>query len=121
MKIPATKSGNFVKLWENPNPNQSFTGEQYINLPNTDFDYLILICKNEASGNTAMPSVIAPKGVGMFDSLAFRQGGTNYSIQRGFTFPTTDYSKIYVGKCWKNDANDDSYIIPLLIIGVKYH
>lgn len=106
---PAT----MVKLWENPNPAESFAA-QTVAVDLTGFDLYEIIYAPNTSYYTREMSTKARVGNGAL--LIGLWADTDRIFHRSVT---TAAGGLSFAAAWENKANNNSYCIPIAIYGVK--
>ena len=105
-----------TKLWENPDPTQSFAA-QNITLSSDDYDFLLGMC-NTGQTTTLMISCIAKKGSGLSFTRTDTYNGV-CNIWRNISY--VDDTHLSVTNCMYNAAADNTKVIPVVIYGIKLH
>lgn len=102
-------------LWQNQNPTSSF-GPQNIQLSSNDYDMLLWVFSRMASTSQIAFTGYSIKGYGVLASTDTPYVGQN-SARRGSTY--TSDTVYAITDCTANDVIDNSYLIPLYVIGIK--
>ena len=102
-----------VKLWENPNPAESFDA-QTLALDLLNYDGVCVYFKNEISGSVFLNTGLIPKGMSgalFYVTSAGKQSYRKFSVtDSGIQFETAGYD----GESGKKDHD-----IPVIVYGVK--
>jgi hypothetical protein len=116
-----------IKLWENPTPNNSWSGD----LTSSDIDLSILALCDEVemyylfttSPNYYVMSTRASvmhNGVGDMGSTGYMVVANNTSNRTGGrTFQVNDASGVTISSAYYNGSTNNAYAIPWKIVGIK--
>lgn len=103
-----------TKLWENPDPTQTFAAQD-ISLANSNYDLLLIIYKRYTS-QLATWSTIINKGASTFISFL---AGSDTGYRK--ISPNSDTSYAITDVTSGNSGVTNAYLIPYQIYGIKLH
>lgn len=106
------------KLWANASPHSSFAAQTITpSKPISDYDFLMVEFGFSISSPTRTNHQIMTSKVGQSGELIIIAGANGYT---GVRYVTLDgASKIYFGACQYNVVENNDYILPQAIYGVK--
>lgn len=99
-----------TKLWENPNPSQTFAG-QNVDLSSADYDFLLVVA-NISTTSTYQLSTIFEKGTNT--QIVRSTSGTQY---RNLEYVSN--TRYLFSDAKANDTTNNTLIIPRVIYGIK--
>ena len=103
-----------TKLWENPSPTSSFSGD--IDLSSADYDMLLWVLDGANWGRNCV-SVIVHKGKTVTPTYSVYAAGAIHVYSRSFVYSSATKYTSTSGS--DNGTTDNSKIIPCVIYGIK--